>query len=463
VEYMECEVPRQEGYCLDNDCPCPPARLNRGEGYLYISQDLIAFRKDCLSRSELQRKLAPRIEGGEYISVTAYEPTLMCEQAAHSRNLDMPAAAEDARRWWNEGVAPLRPTPKAGGGFAPQESPGAAPAVAAAPDASFEEPPVETPPTANAHESFAAAEPVAAGPDDDTDVGEGVSTSDVMEQYADSPLAELAEKMAHAEHSAEQPASSASDTVTGPATSLGWPDREPENTVVGDSTPRRDSRQKSGNGWMIVAVLSGLVVAGGGVLALLLVSGRLDLALGRTDEKPARMNVVASVEEYRPDQSTAEPAQGEEVEVATAPPRPESIDEHPAADARAAAEPDNQPSQSAQQSSEQPQSRPDLTASFFGRAYAFRDSKYSGEIRYNAVNDGRGAYEQQVKLPGTDRVVTVTGIFTFNADRIVYQPEGAQTEVVWSLERWSPDQGAAVFYDPRQERESSRVYLTAKN
>jgi hypothetical protein len=459
---MECEVPRLEGYCLDNDCPCPPARLNRGEGYLYISQDLIAFRKDCLSRSELQRKLAPRIENGEYISVTAYEPTLMCEQAAHSRNLDMRAAAEDARRWWHDGVAPLRPTPKAGGGFAPRQSPGAAPAASPEPDASFEQPPNESPPpTENAQESFAASRPVAAGPDDDTDVGEGVSTSDVMEQYADSPLAELAEKMAQAENGAQQPASSASDTVTGPATSLGWPDREPENTDIGGPTPRRDSRRTSGNGWMIVAVLSGLVVAGGGVLALLLVSGRLDIPLGGGGEKPAQMNVAASIEEYRPDQSTAEPMQGAEAGVAEA--APEQIDQQPPAAESAEAEPDSQPSRNVEQTPKQPRSRPELTASFFGRVYSFKDSKYSGEIRYNAVHDGRGAYEQQVKLPGTDRVVTVTGIFRFTADQIVYQPEGAQTEVVWSLERLAPDQGAAVFYDPRQQRESSRVYLTAQN
>ncbi len=40
-------------------------------------------------------------------------PILVCEQGAKLRGIDLKVAADDAKRWWETGKAPLRPTPMA--------------------------------------------------------------------------------------------------------------------------------------------------------------------------------------------------------------------------------------------------------------------------------------------------------------------------------------------------------------
>jgi len=40
-------------------------------------------------------------------------PILVCEQGARLRGIDMKVAADDAKRWWETGKVPLRPTPMA--------------------------------------------------------------------------------------------------------------------------------------------------------------------------------------------------------------------------------------------------------------------------------------------------------------------------------------------------------------
>ncbi len=474
MQYMECDVPQGEGYCLDNDCPCPPTRLSRGQGYLFISPEVVAFRKDCLSRSELQQKLAPSVERGEYVSVTAYEPVIVCEEAAHSRNLDLRTAAEDAKRWWNEGIAPLRPTPKAAGGFMPASFEAAEPSKPAippeTPGASFvdDNGPDADSAAGTGQNEFSGRDYGDSNLADNSQASDGVSANDVAEQYANSPLAELAEKMAQAEQGGDSPAvSSASETVTGPKTTLGWPDRAPDAPPIAgvEETPARRAKKKRPVSWVVVAVLSGLVVAAGGVLALLLVSGYSFEFGGTAAPMTAVQTEEVPVDEYRPDQSQAEFAESQPEPAALPATKPEQ--DQPAqklAETSPEPEPESRRTATENMGAENPGPAGEkLAAAFFTHEYSFRDKKYSGEIRFTSTGNGRGTYEQKVKLPGKDKLYTVTGAFSFTPERITYQPEGAQTEVIWSLEKWSSEQGKAVFYDPRQNRDESRVFLTAKN
>jgi hypothetical protein len=123
----EFEVPEAnpgaDGTCSDNECPCgfPGARIPRGTGYLYISQAVVDFRRDARTVTEAEqkiRRLQQRAagEGGGFVvfGQDTVAATLMCEEGARRRGLDLEVAAADARRWWATGRAPLRPTPLAG-------------------------------------------------------------------------------------------------------------------------------------------------------------------------------------------------------------------------------------------------------------------------------------------------------------------------------------------------------------
>lgn len=104
--------------CSDNECPCgsPGAAIPQGEGYMYISEDVVKWRRDARSIQESEQKAEklrkkarmPVMFGQDMIA-----PTLMCEQGARKRGLDLEAAAADARSWWETGRVPLRVTPLA--------------------------------------------------------------------------------------------------------------------------------------------------------------------------------------------------------------------------------------------------------------------------------------------------------------------------------------------------------------
>lgn len=118
MEYMEVpQHPNADARCSDDLCPCgtPGAIIPRGEGYIYISKDVVDFRKDCLSLKDAEQKirtmqasLGATILAGEGV----FAPLLMCEQGARRRGIDLNLAAADARHWWKTGLVPLRPTPK---------------------------------------------------------------------------------------------------------------------------------------------------------------------------------------------------------------------------------------------------------------------------------------------------------------------------------------------------------------
>jgi hypothetical protein len=104
--------------CSDNECPCgsPGAAIEPGTGYLYIAEDVVQWRRDARSVEESEHK-AQRLQKKAGMSIifdqNMISPTLMCEQGAKRRGLDLDVAAADARRWWETGRAPLRPTPRA--------------------------------------------------------------------------------------------------------------------------------------------------------------------------------------------------------------------------------------------------------------------------------------------------------------------------------------------------------------
>jgi len=108
--------PGQDGICSDNECPCgsPGARIPRGTGYMYISKAVVEFRKDALTVDEVQAKIQmveKQMMGFVLFAQDTVSPTLMCEQGARKRGLDLEVAAADAKYWWETGYVPLHETP----------------------------------------------------------------------------------------------------------------------------------------------------------------------------------------------------------------------------------------------------------------------------------------------------------------------------------------------------------------
>ena len=83
---------------------------------MYISEAVVDFRRDALTVREAEQKAA-RMQQSMHVvfGQDVVTPTLMCEQGARKRGLDLKVAAADAKHWWTTGLAPLRATPMAGG------------------------------------------------------------------------------------------------------------------------------------------------------------------------------------------------------------------------------------------------------------------------------------------------------------------------------------------------------------
>ncbi len=119
MEYMEVSGnDRNPAYCSDDSCPCgyPGATIPPGEGYIYVSKEVVDFRKDCLSEAAARQKIE-RMQnqmGTIFIAGSGvFAPILMCEQGAKKRGIDLEVAAADAKHWWKTGKVPLRATPLA--------------------------------------------------------------------------------------------------------------------------------------------------------------------------------------------------------------------------------------------------------------------------------------------------------------------------------------------------------------
>ena len=116
---MEClEVPRPsgDGLCSDNECPCglPGAAIPRGTGYLYMSREVVDYRRDARTVERVQRKvrrMEQQLDSMIVLGQGVASPILVCEEGAKLRGLDLEVAAADAKHWWETGLAPLRATP----------------------------------------------------------------------------------------------------------------------------------------------------------------------------------------------------------------------------------------------------------------------------------------------------------------------------------------------------------------
>lgn len=116
---MEVPGNHKDGLCSDDSCPCgfPGASIPRGTGYTYVSKEVVEFRRDCPTLAEAEAKLQ-QIQAFTGATIFAgsgvFAPILMREQGARKRGLNLEVAANDAKRWWQTGQVPLRPTPLAG-------------------------------------------------------------------------------------------------------------------------------------------------------------------------------------------------------------------------------------------------------------------------------------------------------------------------------------------------------------
>jgi hypothetical protein len=83
---------------------------------MYISKEVVDFRKDCPTVAEAEAKVR-RMVGPRTLVMAGsgvLSPILVCELGARKRGLNLEVAAADARHWWQTGLVPLRPTPLAG-------------------------------------------------------------------------------------------------------------------------------------------------------------------------------------------------------------------------------------------------------------------------------------------------------------------------------------------------------------
>lgn len=120
MKYMEVSGNyRTIATCSDNDCPCgfPGASISHGEGYMFVSKQVVDFRKDSLTEAEAKLKIdRMSVKMGSIITAGSgvFAPILMCELGAKKRGIDLQVAADDAKDWWETGKVPLRVTPLAG-------------------------------------------------------------------------------------------------------------------------------------------------------------------------------------------------------------------------------------------------------------------------------------------------------------------------------------------------------------
>jgi hypothetical protein len=117
LDYFEMPRPDGDGVCNDEECGCKGVVIPRGSGYLYVSQEVVDFRRDARSVEAAQAKESRvRMQASDMAEAAAVihgETTavLLCDQAARQKGLDLEVAAADARHWWETGGAPLRATP----------------------------------------------------------------------------------------------------------------------------------------------------------------------------------------------------------------------------------------------------------------------------------------------------------------------------------------------------------------
>jgi hypothetical protein len=119
VEYMQIAGNNNRpGRCSDDACPCgyPGAEIEYGKGYMYVSDEVVKFRMDCLTEFEAQLKIQSLFGGDRLVFAGqkgVFAPILMCNLGAKNRGINLDVAAKDAEHWWKTGKVPLRATPLA--------------------------------------------------------------------------------------------------------------------------------------------------------------------------------------------------------------------------------------------------------------------------------------------------------------------------------------------------------------
>ncbi len=114
IDYFESPRPTGDVACMHGECTCRGAAIAHGTGYLYISEDLVEYRRDARSIEAAETKASREVEGTAGAAPSTpggISAALICESAAISMKLDLHVAAADARHWWETGMAPLRATP----------------------------------------------------------------------------------------------------------------------------------------------------------------------------------------------------------------------------------------------------------------------------------------------------------------------------------------------------------------
>ncbi len=101
--------------CSDDDCPCTDQRQLKLEqdAYLYISPQVVEFRRDCRTVLELEMRVSRLSNPQDLLeAMQCSMPKFVCEIGAKRRGLDLAVALADGVAAASTGFVPLRPTPK---------------------------------------------------------------------------------------------------------------------------------------------------------------------------------------------------------------------------------------------------------------------------------------------------------------------------------------------------------------
>lgn len=420
MEYIECESLPNVGYCSDNDCPCSVTQIQHGSGYLYISPEVVKFRKNALSQSDCRKKVARFTEKNDFLSLQQYEPILICEKGAKRRNLDLNVAAKDARVWWEAQKAPLRATP-----FAVKTSVADSSVDAAfqkrkkpvmkqrkKPHAESENDYLHNSIKSNFHDSqdhtFFKETTHYSKPTQNNE-----SSVDVVSQFAGTPLEELALKMNENSHTSYSkndysttdtsiPYKSHTDTFHQYDKSLMQPE------LYGQ---RKKRHRKPVNFRKIFSISIPIV------LSLLLISSLSFIII----KFPYIKAYIVKKFNNPPMLVGKEEAREE---------KPEKFE---------------------------------ITMDFFNHFYSFKDNRYHGTIKFRNVTNESGLYEQDVFVFGKENKFRVTGSFVYSKEKIVFRPNGKNKDVIWMLKSLHLDVGTAFFYDPiKIQGEDAEISLQVK-
>jgi hypothetical protein len=128
---FEVWVPTGAAQCSGDECPCGAvgAEIPRGEGFLIITPQIVAFRRRAPSMisvmeeagkmAENQRRaIAQRIGLPSHSQIALMSsgkelivPLLVCERSPKLNWVNRDVARADAIHMWESGRVPLRPTP----------------------------------------------------------------------------------------------------------------------------------------------------------------------------------------------------------------------------------------------------------------------------------------------------------------------------------------------------------------